>query len=266
MPKLIRREGPTGLICTTTALALHAENETRHLSLGVTDTREQTSAILAEIARQVPRDAGGLETWHALQIWLAAVSAEVFVPYAKVLAEMIPPVAVRLRRDFSGLLMLVKAHALLHRATRARNDSGTIIATPEDYGAVRALVVDIIAQSVEATVKKHVREIVKAVVVLGGSSDNPIGYVTVAQLLKLDKSTISRHVNEAIEHGFLRNLETKERQPARIVPGDPLPSEQEVLPTTAALLHCCTVSQGVHHPSPPSEDDWRSGRLVFRSE
>ena len=65
--------------------------------------------------------------------------------------------------------------------------------------------------------KKHVREIVRAVGVPGGRSDNPIGYVALAQLLKLDKSTISRHVNEAIEHGFLRNLETKKRQPTRIV-------------------------------------------------
>ena len=35
---MIEREGPTGLIVTTTALRLHPENETRMLSLTVTDT------------------------------------------------------------------------------------------------------------------------------------------------------------------------------------------------------------------------------------
>ena len=36
-PKTIIREGPTGLIVTTTALRLHPENETRLFSLPVTD-------------------------------------------------------------------------------------------------------------------------------------------------------------------------------------------------------------------------------------
>jgi hypothetical protein len=36
--RLIEREGPTGLIVTTTSLRLHAENETRMLSLTITDT------------------------------------------------------------------------------------------------------------------------------------------------------------------------------------------------------------------------------------
>ena len=37
-PRLIEREGPTGLIVTTTSLRLHPENETRMLSLTITDT------------------------------------------------------------------------------------------------------------------------------------------------------------------------------------------------------------------------------------
>ena len=37
--RLIEREGPTGLIVTTTSLRLHPENETRMLSLTITDTR-----------------------------------------------------------------------------------------------------------------------------------------------------------------------------------------------------------------------------------
>ena len=38
----IVRDGPTGLITTTTAVRLHAENETRPPSVGATDTPEQT--------------------------------------------------------------------------------------------------------------------------------------------------------------------------------------------------------------------------------
>jgi hypothetical protein len=50
VPKVIEREGPTGLIVTTTALRLHPENETRMLSLMVTDTAEQTASVFQALA------------------------------------------------------------------------------------------------------------------------------------------------------------------------------------------------------------------------
>src|SRR5918999_4419341 len=51
-PRLIEREGPTGLIVTTTAVKLHPENETRLLSLTVNDTRQQTRDVLAALAEE----------------------------------------------------------------------------------------------------------------------------------------------------------------------------------------------------------------------
>jgi hypothetical protein len=47
----VEREGPTGLLVTTTAIRLHPENETRLLSLTVTDTPAQTRAVLAALAQ-----------------------------------------------------------------------------------------------------------------------------------------------------------------------------------------------------------------------
>jgi len=132
--KLIEREGPTGLITTTTALRLHPENETRLLSLGVTDTREQTRAVFQALADD-GRAEVDVSRWQALQTWLAAGSAQVVVPYAQELAALVPPVAVRLRRDFRTVLTLIRAHALLHQASRRKDDLGRIIATTEDYGS-----------------------------------------------------------------------------------------------------------------------------------
>jgi len=45
-PLLIEKEGPTGLLVTTTAASLHPENETRLSSLTVQDTKEQTKATI----------------------------------------------------------------------------------------------------------------------------------------------------------------------------------------------------------------------------
>jgi hypothetical protein len=55
-PRLIEREGPTGRIVTTTAVKLHPENETRLISLSVTDTQQQTKDIMAALAGEAALD------------------------------------------------------------------------------------------------------------------------------------------------------------------------------------------------------------------
>ena len=122
-PVLIVREGPTGLLTSTTRIKLHPENETRLLSIPVADTREQTAAVFKMLAngRQPDPD---LTRWHALQTWLANGATAVWIPFAGELAERIPPVATRLRRDFSTLLALIISHALLHQATRKHDGQG----------------------------------------------------------------------------------------------------------------------------------------------
>jgi hypothetical protein len=158
-PRLIEKDGPTGLIVTTTATSLHPENETRLLSLAVKDTPEQTKAILHAVARGNETKAPvAFAQWQAFQKWLETGERRVVVPFAERLADLVPPVAVRLRRDFRLLLTLIQAHALLHRELRQRDDRGRILATVADYVAVRALVADLFAEGVDATVKPETRE------------------------------------------------------------------------------------------------------------
>jgi hypothetical protein len=141
----IEIDGPTGLLTTTTAARLHAENETRLLSLQVTDTQTQTKAVMLALA-QGPQEQESLESWKALQVWLGHSEHRVVVPFASRLAELIPPVAVRLRRDFSALLALIKANAILHQALRQKDAEGAIVANLEDYATVRELVAHIVSQ------------------------------------------------------------------------------------------------------------------------
>ena len=67
--RFIEREGPTGLIVTTTAVQLHPENETRLLSITVNDSREQTKAVLMALADgDGPQTSDGeIANWHALR-------------------------------------------------------------------------------------------------------------------------------------------------------------------------------------------------------
>jgi hypothetical protein len=236
LPKHIVKEGPTGLITTTTQVRLHPENETRLLSLSVVDTKEQTKAVMKSLAAD-RADLVDYVPWHLLQMRLAEGERRVEVPFAGQLADLIPPVAVRLRRDFKLLLTLVRAHTLLHRETRGRDARGRIIATVTDYGVVKSLVLKLFSEGVGATVSDTIRETVEAVEGVG----KEVSITTLARLLNLDKSAVTHRVRKAIERGFLVNREEKKGLPAKIDVLDPLPDAQEILPDPARLEGCCSV-------------------------
>ena len=254
----ICKEGPTGFIITTTRQRLHAENETRYLSLTVTDTRAQTREIFRSLASSPePPD---MDRWLALQRWIEAQDNRVDIPYAARLAESVGDVAVRLRRDFSVILSLIKTHAILHQATRERDSEGRIVASLQDYSHIREVVSGLIAEGVEATVPKIIRETVEVVLKLIQEGDED--WVTnrvVAAELDIDKAAASRRVRAAIDRGYITNLEDRRGHPARLVVGDPMPEDEEILPSAEQLAgerDRCTVdliSQGIQHPPPPSE-------------
>jgi hypothetical protein len=264
VPRLIEREGPTGLIVTTTSLRLHPENETRMLSLTITDTNDQTAAILKALAQDAAPSDIDLSRWYALQVWLATGSNGVVIPFAPRLAQLVPPVAIRLRRDFKTVLMLVRAHALLHQANRLKDEAGRIIATLQDYAAVRDLVADLVAEGVEVTVKPEVRETVEAIADLIAEGAVEVRQTDLRSALKLDRSVISRRVAAALDGGFLKNLEERKGRPARLVLGDPLPENREVMPTPDRLagerLHDC-VRDGVDKMGGPPLHDAREERV-----
>ena len=151
--------------------------------------------------------------------------------------------AVRLRRDFGQLLALIRAHAILHQATRERDGEGRIIATLEDYAVVRALVVDVIAEGIDATVAPIVRETVAAVHTLIADGHAEVSLRQIAQALRLDKSAAARRIATAVQLGYLRNLEDRKGRPARLILGEPLPETVSILPAIE-VLHCCTVDRG----------------------
>lgn len=283
--RLIERPGPTGLLVTTTAVHLHPENETRLLSIPVDDTPAQTKAILKALAgelagaRTTGPEPDDLSVWHALQVWLrGAVGTRcgVVIPFADDLAELVPPVAVRLRRDFGMVLNLIRTHALLHQATHDCDEDGRVVATLGDYAAVHALVADLVAEGAEATVRDTIRETVAAVQALLSArqrqpDDTPatVSLTEVAHALKMDKSAVSRRVKQALEAGYLQNLEAGRGRPAKLMLGDPLPEELHILPDVAELERCCsrahtqegmsdppsTTTRDDDDPSPEDDDD-----------
>ena len=242
-PKVLDRPRPTGFLSSTTAIKLHPENETRLLSIPISDTPEQTRRVLERQADGLTNQPD-LSEWLDLHSWLEKAEHRVVIPYAKALAQAIPPDAVRLRRDFPALLNLVKAHAILHQLNRKKDAEGQIIATLEDYAVIRGLIGDILAEGVGLSVPNTVRETVGAVrtVLAKKSIGKHATNMEVAAELRIDKSSSWRRIRTAISLGYLVNEEHRHGKPHRLVMGEPLPGNKMLLPQPEDL-NGCTVAE-----------------------
>jgi len=236
--KLVK-EGPTNLVTTTTSISLHPENETRMFSLPSNDTAAQTKAVLVGSA-QDDESSGpdpDLSDWHDYQRWLATANRRVTIPYATCIAGQIPPVSVRLRRDWNAVRALIRTHAVMHQLNRQTDSSGRIIATLADYDAVRSLVSDLVAEGIGSTVPATVRETVELVCALTDPHDehppphqDGVTVAVIAGMLKLERSAASRRISTAASRGYIQNLEDKKGRPGRWVGAEPLPDDVVVLP------------------------------------
>jgi hypothetical protein len=86
-------------------------------------------------------------------------------------------------------LNLVRAHAILHQETLERVQCGSIVATYDDYAAVFDLVIDIISESMQASVKPEIREAAEAVAALDVPEGQPVTFKHVGEQLGIDKSS-----------------------------------------------------------------------------
>jgi hypothetical protein len=161
----IERKGPSTLVVTTTG-ELHAENETRMLCWHISESHDQTSAVMASLAAHAagavatPAD---LAVWHDLQHWIALGPDDAVISFARQIATAIKPLMVRFRRDVGSLFTFIKASALLHQAQRQLDAEGRVVATVADYAIAYPIFSRVMAQSSGKSVPDNVREVVKLI-------------------------------------------------------------------------------------------------------
>jgi hypothetical protein len=207
-----------------------------------------------------------LTPWHDFQRWLATGDRNVVIPFARELGKLIPPRSVRLRRDFSQILLAVKAHALLHRQHRQVNERGEIVADITlDYLPVAKLMGGIIAEASGTSVAKEVQETVDAVRVAATNTapDDGATAFEVAKLLKLDKSSAWRRLRVAMEKGFVINLETRRGHPGRYRITEQDVVAEELLPDVEALKGAVQPAQP-RNPRPKQDTEQELNRLHER--
>lgn len=229
----IVKPGPTSLMTTSTRSLAH-QFDTRLLEVTISDSEEQTRAVMAAHAAAVmPDTATALDTvaFVALQQWLDVAGAhDVAVPFGDALARMVPARAVRMRRDFRQLLTFVQTVALLHQLQRERTAEGWVIATLADYAAARELLVTTFNIATSDGLTPAVRETVEAI-----GPDEEVTQQTLGERLNLSKSTVTHRVKRAIAGGWVVNNETRRGHPHKLARGTPLPEVAHALPTAEEL-------------------------------
>jgi hypothetical protein len=136
------RDGPVGFLTTTVRNRLDPELETRMLSAFSDESTEQTERILkgqAQIYDGSKRIVKNDSPWHAFAHWVRSGPNDAVVPFAQPLERLIPKNAVRVRRDFTSIIMLIKVSAIVHRLNRRTNEEGKVIAQLEDYRTAYAI-------------------------------------------------------------------------------------------------------------------------------
>jgi hypothetical protein len=234
----IVREGPISLILTTTG-ELHAENETRMLSFQISESHDQTRAVIANLALRATGTAAvrdDLFVWHGFQQWIALGPRDAVVPFAPQITSGIPPLMVRFRRDVGSLFSFIKASAILHQAQRQVDAQGRVVATVADYELAVPIFCKVMAQSSGKGVPDNVREVVKLVAELAGSaasrpakgkfqrtapagpgSEIVISSQQIGTATGIGKSAAYRAVIAALDLGFLTNNETRSGKPFRLM-------------------------------------------------
>lgn len=259
--KLIEREGPTGLIITTTSLSLHPENETRILTIPINDTPEQTAIILLAIAND-SKEIPDLDQWIAFQLWLEKSDKDVAIPYAAEIAKLLPSKHVRLRRDFTQILNLIKTHAIIHQVNRHRDSAGRIIANLDDYVAVKVLIDDVISTGLQVTIPGGVREIVRVLEELYTPGSEGVTIKQMASKMDLDQSVVNRRLRQAMEGGYAEKMTIGNKKPFRFKPAEPLPEDAGILPRVEQIGSCNLadpLNTGIDHNEKAEEQaPWES--------
>lgn len=247
----IVKPGPTGLITTSTH-ELQEEIETRLITIPVTDSPDQTSAVVRELAREAEGDLPpdpDLGAWVAASRLLSAAGEKrVVVPFASDLADRVPVKDVRMRRDFGQVLNFIRALAFMHQVRRERDGEGRVVAASRDYENARRLMSRVL-QVTQSAVTEEVREAVDAVAEMtapDGGHAGGVSYPDLGDALGLTRAGARYRCLKALRRGWLVNAEDRKGYPARLRVGDPLPEDHPVLPPPEDLFE-----RGVPSSPPP---------------
>ena len=236
--KEIEKEGPTGFITTTTESLIHAENETRNISVfpdqGIDQTFKIYKANEAQyLGIETPSD-DDLRPWQNAQMILEQM--RVLIPFAPAIRNYFPKEILRTRRDHAHFLALIEVSALLHQVQRKRiekNSKVYVEATMADYEIARIIGGEFISKSIYELPPKTI-EVIEEARAFEGSSEFTISEL--AKQIGWNRDTVDKWMKPGISKGYF--IETQEARGSR---GAKYTVEQKVLPKESFLPSCFEI-------------------------
>jgi hypothetical protein len=219
------------------------------LSLEVDDSEDQTRRVLKKQAKMLGRNIVPDESifcpWQDYQRLLRIIGKKrggwkVVVPFADALADLIPPRATRLRRDYPQIIAAIKTHTLLHCYRREENERGELIASLDlDYAPVAREIGHIASEGAGIAVSKADMQTIEAVKIITSDPNMPkddgATAAEVGKRLSLDKSTVKRRLDKLQGKGFVTNLEQRKFQPGKYRLTDQEVEEESLLPSVGEI-------------------------------
>ncbi len=245
----IEKEGPTGFVTTTTASSIHAENDTRNISMFPDQSAEQTSRVYESVdSRYLGNESIGSEAlipWHHAQQSLETLSVQ--IPYVRSFRKYFPKHIVRTRRDYGHFLAIIEAIAFLHQKQREiieMHGQKFIRATLADAYMAKVIVENALSKSIYELPEKSIEVIQTTRTMIedirnSGEiiKDENFTITGLSKIIKWDRDTVAKWMRPAIKKGYITEVEeSKGRKGARYIleekdlPGDSfLPSIKDLL-------------------------------------
>ncbi len=235
--------GPTGFITTTTEARIHAENETRNISVFPDESIEQTLRTF-EISDRKYRGVGiinpdDLRKWIMLQRLLKPYP--VLIPFVEEIRKAFPPKPQRVRRDYPKFLALITTITILHQEQREKvmvNTVEHLKATLADYHIAKMIMEDSLVRTLyELTPKTELIIKIAEEVIDDEREVKKFTAKEIATRLEWDSDTVNKWLKPAIQKGYINELEEhKGSKPATYTLTDKKPEHIKILPATEELI------------------------------
>ena len=252
----IEKEGPTGFVTTTTASQIHAENDTRNISMFPDQSSAQTSRVYESVeakylgVQSVSEEE--IKPWRNAQMEL--IEMPVLIPFAKSFKKYFPNHIVRTRRDYGHFLAVIEAVSFLHQKQREiieQSGQKYIRATLADAYIAKVIVEDSLSRSIYELPEKTI-EVIENARILVKKKDEEEEYdeiqikddkkttfkiTDLAKHLKWDRDTVAKWIKPAVSKGYL-NIATESKGPKGaeyVVEEKDLPGDS-FLPSVANLV------------------------------
>jgi alkylated DNA repair dioxygenase AlkB len=199
-------KGPIAAISTSTKDTLEMDDETRHVSIWMDDSSEQTKQILKGYIRQPePLPPGGIATWQATQKLLAECTGiDILLPgWFDELADAMVDAGhdVRLRRYFPAFCQACRTVALIRGFGKKEKDKLEVDFA--DFSIARILLDGVISESLHHE-RDHPLDAAQCILDLTAKTGEAVTIQEVAEALGLPYKRAAERIQNAESAGLIQ--------------------------------------------------------------